>query len=73
MDQHYFQGYLWNNPDFDNSRVFLSPLTFECLACGKVTELFDSGIHGYDVELCHGATTMRGEGKLAVYECDECG
>jgi len=36
-DRHYVHGHLWSNPDFDNARVFLSPLALECVSCGKGT------------------------------------
>ena len=72
-DQHFIRGYRWQNPDYDDEVVFLSPLVLECAACGKQTDLIDTDIHGYDAELGYGSTTARGEGEPAVYECPTCG
>ena len=72
-DRHYVRGYQWTNPDFNNARVLLSPLTLECVSCGKVTDLLDTEIHGYDAELGAGSATVRAEGEKVVYECDQCG
>ena len=65
----YVHGYRWTNPDFNNAIVFLSPLVLECSACGKMTDLLDTDVHGYDGELGHGTTTVRGEGERVVFEC----
>jgi hypothetical protein len=35
---HYVHGYRWNNPDFRDVVVFLSPLVLECAGCGRMTE-----------------------------------
>lgn len=53
--------------------IFVSPLGLECAACGKVTELIDTGEHGYDAELGHGSATIRGEGPRTHFACDKCG
>jgi hypothetical protein len=71
--RHYVHGYRWSNPDFHNAVVFLSPLTLECAACGKRTDLLDTDIHGYDAELGHGSATARAEGEPVVFECPSCG
>ena len=72
-DRHYILGHYWRNPDYNNVLVFLSPLALRCAACGKVTELIDTDIHGYDGECGHGVATKRGEGRREEYLCDECG
>jgi len=72
--QHFIHGFSWINPDnFDNTPVFLSPMSLECTACGKRTELIDTDAHGYDAELGHILATARGRGDPSVYECLECG
>jgi hypothetical protein len=53
--------------------LFVSPLALDCAACGTVTELIDTDQHGYDAELGHGSTTLRGEGPRTHYACNECG
>ena len=70
---HYVHGYQWTNIDFDNAVVFLSPLVLECSACSAKTNLLDTDIHGYDGELGHGSTTVRGEGQPFVFQCETCG
>ena len=54
------------NPDYDGPE-FLGPLGFECSACGKVTEIIDTDLHGYHVEVARieggvGSVKVRGEG-----------
>src|SRR4051812_34115461 len=49
-------GHPVNNRGVD---LFVSPLTLECAACGKVTELIDTDQHGYDAEFGHGSATIR--------------
>jgi hypothetical protein len=53
--------------------VFVSPLALECAACGKLTELIDTDVHGYDAELGHGSATIRGTGPRTPFACDTCG
>ncbi len=53
--------------------IFVSPLALRCSACSKTTELIDTNEHGYDPELGHRATTIRGEGERTPYACPECG
>jgi len=69
----FFHGYQWVNPDFGNTTVFLSPLALECQACGKLADLLDTDLHGYDAELGHGTATVRAAGDRAVFSCPECG
>src|SRR5437870_383267 len=71
--QHFIHGYQWQNPDYGDAKVFLSPLILECAACGKKTDLFDSDIHGSDAEHGYGSSTVRGEGEKKLYTCDKCG
>jgi hypothetical protein len=71
--RHFVHGYRWTNPDVHNAVVFLSPLSLECAACGKKSDLFDADIHGHDAELGYGTPTVRGEGSRAVSECPTCG
>jgi len=65
-------GYIWNNPDFNNEEVFLSPIELECLTCHLRKIAFDSDIHGYDAELGHGVYTVRGKGIASAYTCKVC-
>jgi hypothetical protein len=72
--QHFVRGFRWINPDnLDGAPVFLSPLSLECTACGKQTDLIDTDAHGYDAELGHILATARGRGNPTVHECPECG
>jgi predicted RNA-binding Zn-ribbon protein involved in translation (DUF1610 family) len=72
--QHFIHGFSWINPDnFDNTPVFLSPMSLECTTCGKRTDLIDTDAHGYDAKLGHILATARGRGDPSVYECPECG
>src|SRR5688500_14258299 len=53
--------------------VILSPLALECSACNRVTEIFDSDLHGYDPEVCGEPRGMRGSGERQRYRCTACG
>lgn len=53
--------------------IFVSPLALECVACGAVTEVFDSAVHGYDPEVCGHDTSLRGSGARQHFACDRCG
>src|SRR5579883_1993364 len=70
--RHYVHGYRWTNPTC-HTVVFLSPLVLECAACGKMTDLLDTDVHGYDAELGHGTATARARGTPVVFECPTCG
>ena len=72
-DSHFVLGHYWQNPDYDNELVFVSPLALRCSTCGKVTELFDSDIHGYDSEVGGMSANYRGEGERTEFACDKCG
>ena len=70
-DLHKVLGHYETNDYGD--RIFVSPLALECVACGAVTELFDSAVHGYDPEVCGHSTTIRGAGARQHFACDRCG
>jgi hypothetical protein len=72
-DRHYVHCYRWVNAAFNNAVVTLSPLVLECAACGKMTELLDTDVHGYDSELGHGSATVRAQGERVLFECPACG
>jgi hypothetical protein len=72
-DSLFVLGHYWRNPDYHNVLVFVSPLALRCSACGKVTELFDTAIHGYDAEVGGIPASYRGEGERTDFVCDKCG
>jgi hypothetical protein len=72
-DRHYVHAYHWINPNYPGDVIILSPLVLECAACGRMTDLIDTDLHGYDAELGHGSATVRAEGERAVFECPTCG
>ena len=72
-DTHFILGHYWRNPDYHNVPVFVSPLALRCSDCGKVTEIIDTDIHGYDAEIGAIPTNYRGEGERAEFACDMCG
>ena len=58
-------------------RCFISPIGFECAACGKLTEVIDTDIHGYHAEIAKreggiGSAKCRGEGPRQAWPCPEC-
>ena len=65
-------GHYWRNPHYDTV-VFVGPLALCCEACGQVTELIDTDVHGYDAECGHGSATARGEGERVEFKCEACG
>jgi hypothetical protein len=57
--------------------IFISPIGFECSACGKVTEVIDTDLHGYHPEVAKreggiGSAKYRGEGPRMVWPCPQC-
>jgi hypothetical protein len=72
-NSHFVLGHYWRNPDYRNELVFLSPLALRCSACGKITELFDTAIHGYDAESGGISACCRGEGERTEFACETCG
>ncbi len=66
------------NPNYDGPECFISPLSFECTDCRKVTEIFDTDIHGYHSEVAKieggiGSVKGRGEGPRQPFSCSACG
>src|SRR5687768_12599504 len=58
--------------------LLVSPLAFDCFACGQVTELLDTDIHGYHAEVGKleggiGSAKLRGSGTRTAYACPTCG
>lgn len=72
-NRHFILGHYWRNPAYKNVLVFVSPLALRCEACGEITELIDTDVHGYDSELGNGSCTMRGKGRRDEFKCEECG
>ncbi len=70
---HAIHGFSWQNPDYPESAVFLSPIDLACTSCTKRSLLIDTDLHGYDAELGHGSTTVRGEGDPTTFQCESCG
>lgn len=66
------KGYLWNNPDFGNEEVVLSPLTSKCESCGKIELVFDTDIHGYDPLIGSKSCSARKEGVHKTLTCSKC-
>jgi hypothetical protein len=65
------------DPEYDGPECFLSPLGFECSACGKVTEIMDTDLHGYHSEVAKieggvGSVKIRGEGARQQFPCTAC-
>jgi hypothetical protein len=70
--KHFIVGYTWQNPDYGNRSVFLSPISLRCGSCARLTELIDTDIHGHDGE--QGAScTARSEGRKEDFACPNCG
>src|SRR5581483_2200764 len=58
--------------------LLVSPLAFGCSACGRVTELLDTDVHGYHAEVGKleggvGSAKLRGSGTRTAYACPTCG
>ncbi len=56
----------------------MSPLGFQCEACGKITELLDTDLHGYHAECGKleghpGGAKFRGSGERCAFSCTRCG
>ena len=65
------------NPDYDGPD-FIGPLGFDCSACGKVTEILDTDVHGYHAESAKieggiGPVKIRGEEARCHFPCSACG
>ncbi len=73
-NEHFVHGYRWTDPDSRRKTVvFVSPLALGCAVCGRMTEVLDTDVHGYDSEIGVRPTNVRGEGDRAVFECPRCG
>lgn len=65
------------NKDYDGPECFLSPLSFECMACGEVAEIIDTDKHGYHSEVAKrdggiGSVKYRGQGQPESFPCPAC-
>jgi hypothetical protein len=65
------------NPQYHGQECFLSPLGFECIGCGKITEIIDTAIHGYHSEVAKleggtGSAKLRGKGARLAFACPKC-
>jgi hypothetical protein len=72
-NRHYIHCYRSVNPDFDNATEIGSPIVLECAACGTMTELLDSEVHGFNREVHGQPITLRSQGDPIVFECPTCG
>lgn len=57
--------------------LLVSPLGFECSACGRITELLDTDLHGYHAEVGKleggtGSAKIRGTATRTAYACPAC-
>ena len=62
-------GYLTTNPDFNNARVFVTPIALRCAGCGREELLFDTELHGYDAEIEPHPTHIRARGDRGPFTC----
>ena len=69
---HSISGFSWRPSEEAAERVFLSPIGLTCTSCSKQSVLIDTDAHGYDAELGHGSTTVRGEGDPMKFRCEKC-
>lgn len=58
--------------------LFVSPIGFECITCGRTTDVIDTKRHGYHAELAAreggvGSAKYRGAGPRAAWRCPRCG
>lgn len=65
------------NKDYNGPESFLSPLSFECVTCGKVTEILDTDRHGYHSEVSKreggiGSVIYHGQGQPKPFPCRAC-
>lgn len=65
------------NSKYDGPELFISPLTFECGACKKTTELLDTDRHGYHADVARrdgglGSAKLRGKGAQQPFVCPGC-
>jgi len=62
-------GWHTTNPDFNNAKVFVSPLALRCATCGREAELFDTLRHGFDAEIDSHPTHIRARGDRGPFTC----
>lgn len=56
---------------------FITPLSFSCSACSAISQILDTGIHGYHAEVARlegsrGSCHMRGTGEPSRFLCPQC-
>jgi hypothetical protein len=61
-------GYHTTNPDFDNLKIFVSPLSLRCSSCGFQNKLFDSARDGFDAFI-GSPTNIREQGEQGPAAC----
>lgn len=71
---HYLRDY---NQDYHGDEM-VTPIGFKCSTCAQVTEILDTGIHGYHAEVSKleggtGSAKIRGAGEHRIYHCKHCG
>lgn len=58
---------------YPSEHGLLSPLSFRCSKCAKVTEVFDSNRHGYNSEIgAGGCGYPLGTGEPTAFACPKC-
>jgi hypothetical protein len=62
-------GYHTTNPDFDNAKILVSPISLRCTSCGRDEQLFDTQLHGFDAELESHPTHIRARGERGPFAC----
>ncbi len=65
------------NTGYKGPMLFVTPLGYDCAACGKVTDFLDTDQHGYNSEIGKlegggGSAAYRGEGKRTRFVCPTC-
>ena len=59
-------GYHTENAGY---KIFVSPLSLRCLACGVDTEIFDSDLHGFNAQIDSDPATIRAQGERSPFAC----
>jgi hypothetical protein len=72
-DRHFVHCHRWVNAEVDNKVETLSPINLECATCRTMTELLDTGVHGFETDLHGSGVTLRALGEPFVFECPTCG
>jgi len=65
------------NREFHGPEALISPIAFECSGCCRVTEILDTGEHGYNPEVGRvegypAGTHFRGTGPRKRFRCPTC-